>query len=180
MKIWRTGGFIVNASTDIYEQYYNQSGHGTCVFGQTKALQDMHFEEELWLQDTKYALPEDMVMFYKLYLRGNSIAMNRDIEFLHLDAGASLSDSNKKLHNIYASARNGFIFWHRFVYMNRDKKWLSILCFSRRAFFTSLFALLKGFLKCDLRAFKTYIKGYRDGWMYLHGEAYKKLPSIIK
>lgn len=178
VKIWRTGGFIVNTSTDSYKQYYNQSGHGTCVFGRTKSLKELHFEEELWLQDTRYALPEDMVMFYKLYLKGNIIAVNQDIEFLHLDAGSSLADNNKKLNNIYASARNGLIFWHRFIYINRNKKWFSILCFSRRVFFTSLFALLKGLLKRDFSIFKTYLKGYRDGWNYLKSNAYKQLPLI--
>lgn len=180
VKIWRTGGFIVNTSTDTYKQYYNQSGHGTCVFGRTKALKELHFEEELWLQDTKYALPDDMVMFYKLYLKGNIIAMNRNVDFLHLDAGTSLSDSDKKQNNIYASARNGFIFWHRFIYKHKDKKYLSILCFCRRVLFTTFFALLKGLLKCDLRAFRTYIKGYRDGWIYLHSNKYRQLPSITK
>lgn len=178
VKIWRTGGFIVNTSTNTYKQYYNQSGHGTCVFGRTKALKELHFEEELWLQDTKYALPDDMVMFYKLYLKGYIIAVNRDIEFLHLDAGSSLVDNNKKLNNIYASARNGFIFWHRFIYINRNKKWLSVFCFSRRVLFTSLFALLKSFLKWDFRAFKAYLKAYRDGWDYLQSNAYKQLPLI--
>ena len=84
VKVWRTGGFIVNSAVEDNKQYYSQSGHGTCVFGRTKALKELHFEEELWLQDAKYALPDDMVMFYKLYLRGNVIAMNREVEFVHL------------------------------------------------------------------------------------------------
>ena len=168
VKVWRTGGFIVNSAVEDNKQYYSQSGHGTCVFGRTKALKELHFEEELWLQDAKYALPDDMVMFYKLYLRGNVIAMNREVEFVHLDAGSSLMDDNKKLNNIYASARNGLIFWHRFIYKCRDKKWLSILCIVRRIFFTSLFSLLKGVVKRDMRYFNTYVKGYRDGWKYIH------------
>ena len=146
VKVWRTGGFIVNSAVEDNKQYYSQSGHGTCVLGRTKALKELHFEEELWLQDAKYALPDDMVMFYKLYLRGNVIAMNREVEFVHLDAGSSLMDDNKKLNNI----------------------WLSILCIVRRIFFTSLFSLLKGVVKRDMRYFNTYVKGYRDGWKYIH------------
>lgn len=180
VKVWRTGGFIVNSAVEDNKQYYSQSGHGTCVFGRTKALKELHFEEELWLQDAKYALPEDMVMFYKLYLKGNVIAMNREVEFVHLDAGSSLMDDNKKLNNIYASARNGLIFWHRFIYKCRDKKWLSILCIVRRIFFTSLFALLKGIIRWDIRYFKTYMEGYRDGWKYIHTSTYNELSNIVK
>lgn len=177
VKIWRTGGFIVNNAIKSNKQYYNQSGHGTCIFGRTKALKEANFAEELWLQDAKYALPDDMVMFYKLYLKGNVIAMNRKVEFVHLDAGSSLIDDNKKLNNIYASARNGFIFWHRFIYNYKDKKWLSVLCLTRRIFFTLLFSLLKGVIKRDMRFVNTYIKGYKDSWKYVHSIAYKPFYS---
>lgn len=76
VKVWQTGGFIVNTNIQPGKQYYNQSGHGACIFGLAEAINAIHFEEELWLQDTRYALPDDMVFFYKLYLNGNQIAMN--------------------------------------------------------------------------------------------------------
>lgn len=178
VKIWRTGGFIANTSIQPDKQYYNQSGHGTCVFGKTKALQDLHFEDEFWLQDTKYALPDDMVMFYKLYLMGNKIAMNTKVKFLHLDAGTSIINPNKKLLNIYASARNGFIFWHRFIYRCQNKKWLSILCIARRIFFTLCFSLIKSFIKLNFSYFRTYKKAYMDALKYIHSTSYKSLPPI--
>lgn len=31
VKVWRTGGFIVNSAVEDNKQYYSQSGHGTCV-----------------------------------------------------------------------------------------------------------------------------------------------------
>lgn len=47
-------------------QYYNQSGAGACIFGLASAMKGIHFGEEMWLQDTVYALPEDMLLYYKL------------------------------------------------------------------------------------------------------------------
>ncbi|MCH5311281.1 MAG: hypothetical protein J1E57_04910 [Prevotella sp.] len=178
VKIWRTGGFIINTNIEFDKQYYNQSGHGACIFGKVKALQDLHFEDELWLQDTKYSLPDDMVMFYKLYLMGNIIAMNRKVRFLHLDAGTSIVNQNRKLQNIYASARNGFIFWHRFIYKCRDKKCLSIICIIRRVFFTLFFSLLKGLVKLDLCYFIVYLKAYINAYKYIRSMSYKKIPPI--
>jgi len=181
VKIWRTGGFIVNTNIIPHIQYYNQSGHGTCLFGKTEAVKKMHFEDELWLQDTRYALPDDMVMFYKLYLQGNKIAMNTEVRFVHLDAGASLMNGDKKRNNIYASARNGLIFWHRFVYgrdIGLSDKMVSIACLFRRIVFTTFFAFLKGLLKGDLINAKTYIKGYGDGWKYICSDNYKELRAI--
>lgn len=182
VKIWRTGGFIVNANIQADKQYYNQSGHGTCIFGKTKALRDLHFEDELWLQDTKYALPDDMVMFYKLYLQGNKIAMNTQVRFVHMDAGASLANEDKKRNNLYASARNGFIFWHRFIYRCETRtfdKIVSIACILRRILFTIFFAFLKGIYKRDMSNATTYINGYVQAWKFVHSVKYKELRPIL-
>lgn len=175
VEINRAGGFVINSNIIENKQYYNQSGHGTCVFGKTQNLKDIRFEEEMYLQDTKYALPEDMVMFYKIFLYGNKIAINRSVEFIHLDAGTSLMNVDKKLNNIFASARNGLIFWYKFVYTERDKKLLSILCFIRRIFFTCLFSFIKGIVYLDFQQFKTYIKAYIDGFKYIKSDKYKPL-----
>lgn len=178
VKIWRTGGFLIKKNVRPNVQYFSQSGHGTCVFGRSEALKNLHFEDEYWLEDTKYALPEDMVMFYKLYLQGNVIAVNRDVRFLHLDAGSSLMNENRKINNIFASARNGMIFWHRFVYSYMPFKLLSVLCFLRRMFFTLFFAFLKGIIKGNLNYFTTYWGGYCDAIKYIRSEKYKSLPKI--
>lgn len=178
VKIWRTGGFIVNTNIAPDRQYYNESGHGTCIFGQTRAIAAIHFEEELWLEDTRYALPEDMVFYHKLFLHGYRIAVNRAVRFVHLDAGNSTAGDDKRLVNTYASARNGFIFWHRVVYRCRDRRWLSALCMARRICFTLCFALAKGALRRDFSQAKTYLRAYRDGFRFVHSSRYKQLTPI--
>lgn len=178
VKVWKTGGFIVNSHIEAHKQYYSQSGHSTCVFGKTQALKNIRFEEELWLQDTKYALPDDMVMFYKLYLQGNKIAIDRNAYFFHLDAGSSLMTEDKKLNNIYASARNGVIFWHRFIYSCQPQRFISALCISRRIFFTILFSFIKGIAYRNMSFVKTYIAGYKDAFHFLASDKYKQLPRI--
>ena len=178
VKVWQTGGFIVNTNIQPGKQYYNQRGHGACIFGLAEAINAIHFEEELWLQDTRYALPDDMVFFYKLYLNGNQIAMNRSVRFVHLDAGSSLINTDKYLCNVYASARNGFVFWYRFIYLPARRKITPLLCVARRIFFTSLFAFLKGMMRRDLSQFKTYLSVYKDGLRYVKSKKFKELPII--
>lgn len=101
--------------------YPTQSGHGTICFGKTSSLKALHFEHELWLEGAEYALPEDQVMFYKLFLQGNKLIYAPKIKLIHLDAGTSIT-SDKKLKNIYASARNSLIFWHRFIFRTSKTK----------------------------------------------------------
>lgn len=50
--------------------------------------------------------------------------------------------------------------------------------FQPKSFFYKLICSIKGFLKRDFSIFKTYLKGYRDGWSYLQSNAYKQLPLI--
>ena len=178
VKIWRTGGFLVKKNTKPNVQYYNQSGHGTCIFGKTYALKKLHLEKELWLEDTRYALPDDMVTFYKLYLQGNVIAMNSEVKFYHLDAGSSMIDENRIQQTIYASARNGVIFWHRFIYKKMPNRLLSVLCLCRRLFFTSLFSLLKSIAKRNFIYFNSYMGGYVSAFRFIKSDAYKNLPRV--
>lgn len=170
-----SGGFTVNTNIQPNIQYYNQSGHGTCLFGKTQKIKEIHFEDELWLEDTKYALPDDMVMFYKLYLYGNKNVMNPNVKFIHLDAGSTLINEDRKINNILASARNGYIFWYKFVYQIRGKKLVTILAMTRRIFFTCFFSFLKGVIKFDFKYFKTYIKAYINGYKYVKSPKYKSL-----
>lgn len=170
-----SGGFTVNTNIQPNIQYYNQSGHGTCIFGKTQKIKEIHFEDELWLEDTKYALPEDMVMFYKLHLYGNKNVMNPDVKFIHLDAGSTLINEDKEINNIFASARNGYIFWYKFIYQIREKKLVTILAMTRRIFFTCFFSFIKGVIKFNFKYFKTYIKAYIDGYKYVKSPKYKPL-----
>lgn len=144
MKINRCGGFVLNTRVDPNKQYFSQTGHGSNCFAETKALRDIHFEEELWLEESVYALPDDQVMFYKLYLHGYKISVCQDAYFNHLDA-ASTNDGKRYLRIAQAKASNYLIFWYRFVYQ-REKglaKLFSPLFIAHRVFWECLMYMVK-------------------------------------
>lgn len=123
-KINLAGGFMVNTNYNSSKPVYSQTGHGSNCFAETKALRDIHFEDELWLENSGYPLPEDQVMFYKLYLKDYKIAVCLDAYFCHLDA-ASTNDGKRYLKIAQAKAGNFLIFWHRFIY-TQTKGWKNI------------------------------------------------------
>lgn len=127
-KINLCGGFIVNTGYDPTKPVYSQTGHGSHCFAETQALRDIHFEEELWLEDSVYALPDDQVMFYKLFLSGCKISVCLNTYFCHLDA-ASTDDGKRYLRIAQAKAGNFLIFWHRFIFTNLTgtKKYMSVI-----------------------------------------------------
>ena len=117
-SIWRTGGVVYLTDLKPHKTYYQQTGHGSHCFGKTVAFKSIHFEEELWLEDTQYALPEDQVMFYKLHLKGYKIVFSQHTILKHLDGAKKSVRENQ---SAFASGRNFLIFWYRFIYKN-DKK----------------------------------------------------------
>lgn len=169
-RIWETGGFISNINIKDGVQYYSQSGHGACCFASKKALEQIHFEDELWLEDTSYPLPEDQVMFFKLHRLGFKIAVNDNAYFLHLDAGTSNETNEGELRKIYASGRNNIIFWYKFIYKYSHglSRLNCVLSLSRRIFFSLLFSFFQGLIKRgNLDKFRKYIKAYKDGFSYV-------------
>lgn len=144
MKINRFGGYIKNTNLNFNKQYYSQTGHGSNCFAETAALRSIHFEDELWLESSGYALPDDQVMFYKIYLQGYKIAVCQNVYFNHLDA-ASTNDGTRYMKIAQAKAGNFLVFWYRFIYCRQSglKKFFSPLFIAHRIFWESMLYIAK-------------------------------------
>lgn len=121
-KVLSTAGFsyINNPKKAVYE---SQTNAGPCFFCRKKDFLDIKYEDELWLDETPYAFPEDQVMYYKMYLNGLKILTSYDSEIVHLDAGSSTGNVDRTCKVIYSEYKNKLIFWYRFLYSN-EKNYL--------------------------------------------------------
>ncbi len=119
-KVLRTGGFSYN-NNPIKSVYESTSNAGPCFFCKKKDFLKIHFEEELWLDDAAYALPEDQVMYYKMHLLGLKVLTSFDSGIIHLDAGSATANTpNRIARLIYSEYRNKLIFWYRFIFVQRS------------------------------------------------------------
>ena len=112
-KVLRTAGFSYNnnPSQSVYE---SQSNAGPCFFCRKEDFLKIAFQEELWLDKAPYALPEDQVMYYKMYKKGLKVLTTFDTGILHLDAGSTMGKSPERSAKlIFSEYRNKLIFWHR-------------------------------------------------------------------
>lgn len=164
-KINLCGGYVVNTGYDPSKPVYSQTGHGSHCFAKTEALKDIHFEDELWLEDSGYALPDDQVMFYKLYLSGHNISVCLDTYFRHLDA-ASTNDGKRYLKIAQAKAGNFLIFRYRFIFLRHSgwkRYWSAFLAISRISIECILYIL-----KChNMIVVKSVCKGLRFGTSFI-------------
>lgn len=121
-KVLSTAGFsyINNPKKAVYE---SQTNAGPCFLCRKKDFLNIKYEDELWLDETPYAFPDDQVMFYKMYLNGLKILTSYDSGIVHLDAGSSTGGVDRTCKVIYSEYRNKLIFWYRFLYSN-EKNYL--------------------------------------------------------
>lgn len=85
---------------------------------------NLNFKEELWLDNTPIAFPDDKVMFFKMHLKGLKILTHYNCGFKHLDAGTSsdTKEVSEKLRNsIFSEAHNMYIFKKLYVRPNLPK-----------------------------------------------------------
>lgn len=125
LKVLPTAGFsyINNPKKGVYE---SQTNAGPCFLCKKEDFLKIKYEDELWLDETPYAFPDDQVMFYKMYLKGLKVLTSYDSCIVHLDAGSTTVNSNKTLKVIYSEYRNKLIFWYRFIYSNERNYILKI------------------------------------------------------
>ncbi len=167
-KVLYTAGFsyINNPKKAVYE---SQTNAGPCFLCRKKDFLKIKYEDELWLDETPYAFPDDQVMFYKMYLSGLNILTSYDSEIIHLDAGSSTGNVDRTCKVIYSEYRNKLIFWHRFIYSN-EKNYLlrlwKIVCIIYIYVLQSMNAIYK-LLKGKKAEARVFFLGIKDALIFI-------------
>lgn len=176
-KVMRNSGYSYNASP-IKEVYRSQTNAGACFLCSKEDFFKIHFEEERWMDQMKYALGDDQVMYYKMYLMGLKILTWYKHGFVHLDGGENMHPEKKKK-VIYADFYFKTIFWHRFIYLpdtiGCSRVW-SMIGIGYALLFTLFISLMKG--RIDI--FKLKVKAIKDAVHFIKSEEYRALPVIKK
>lgn len=176
-KVMRNAGYSYNNSP-VKDVYLSQTNAGACFLCSKQNFLKIHFEDELWMDNVEYALGDDQVMFYKMYIYGLKQLTWYKHNFVHLDGGGNMLPEKKKK-VIYSDFRFKTIFWHRFIY-SPDLSFLSrvwsIVCLG----YSLAFALLISLLKFNYSIFAIKLKAIKDAITFIKSYDYKKLPLIIK
>ena len=177
-KVMRNSGYSYNTNPK-FGVYLSQTNAGPCFFCKKEDFLKIHFEEELWMDQMKYALGDDQVMYYKMYCMGLKQLTWFHSGIKHLDAGSTMMNEEKERMLIYSDFRFKTIFWHRFIYLPDICLWgrlWSMICISYALLFTLLISLLKG--RIDI--FRLKVKAIKDAIHFIKSEEYRALPLIKK
>lgn len=179
-KVLRTGGFSYNNNPTL-PVYESQSNAGPCFFCRKDDFLKINYEEELWLDKTYYALPDDQIMFYKMYKKGLKVLTSFDSGVVHLDASSTIvNPTEKSLKLIFSEYRNKLIFWHRFICLSDKSLMLqvwSVISIGYAYIIQTLKYSFKAILgkKDEANAF---FCGIKDALKFLKSQEYRQLPRI--
>ena len=159
--------------------YWSQTNAGPCFFCRKTDFLKIHFEEELWMDNLKYAQGDDQVMYYKMYLSGLKQLTWFGSGIKHLDAGSAMMSDEKEKMLIYSDLRFKAIFWHRFIYQP-DKNILSRLWSTICIGYVLGFTLFISTFKCNFDILRLKYKAIKEAVNFIRSEEYKNLPLIKK
>lgn len=173
-RFWsRTKGYTVTSfGTFCYNPYedtlvaQSNTNAGPAFLCRKKDFLEIHFEEDCWLDESPYAIPEDMVMFYKMHLHGFKILTQYHSDWIHLDAGSSMGNLNKRKKWLYSVVRNYRIYRSMYIYPNL-KWWRKPITYTIVAYWYLI--LLLRTLFWSVKEFdKDYLMMYRKGYQSAH------------
>lgn len=177
-KVMRNSGYSYNNNPKP-GVYWSQTNAGPCFFCKKTDFLKIHFEDELWMDNLKYAQGDDQVMFYKMYLFGLKQLTWFKSGIKHLDAGSTMVSEEKEKMLIYSDLRFKTIFWHRFIY-KPDKNFLSKALSLISIGYALGFTLFISALKCNLGILKLKYKAIKEACQFIKSKEYKNLPLIEK
>ena len=106
---------------NVYESTTNA---GMCFLCKKEDFLSIHLEDELWMDNNiPWAIGDDQVIFYKMYLNGLKVLTWYNSGIVHLDAAASIKFITKEKAKIQTFCLSYFktAFWLKFIYNRANK-----------------------------------------------------------
>lgn len=177
-KVMSSTGYSYNKNPE-YGTYLSQTNAGPCFFCKKSDFLKINFEEEKWLDQIGYAIGDDQIMFYKMFLSGLKQLTIFGTGIEHLDAGGNLGNNEKELKLIEGDYFFRKTFWHRFLQTPEKsamKQLWNSICISYFYGFGFFISTLKG----NKAALAAKRRGLSRANAFLKSEEYKSLPKVKK
>ena len=181
IKIKRSGAFSYNGNPSKGSVLPTQSGAGPAFFIKKQIFKDIHYEDELWVDNyppgTFY---EDQLMFYKIYANGYKMVTWFDSGVLHLDAGSN-NQREKSYEKLMYRAMANYVIWHRSVLKGcSGSEALSCrLAYFYRFMMGLLTRVVYALICFSFKHVSAYVSGNMQGMCWTKSDEYKKLPNYL-
>jgi GT2 family glycosyltransferase len=180
--IHSNGSFSYN-NHPVKDVYLSQSASGPAALWRKQVFLNLRLEDELWLDNLRFAFGEDVLMFNKLYKNGFRLGAHYSCGIRHLNAQSSSRAFKGNKQRFHTRSMASFLIWYRTCY-NLDslpwwrKVWAVISYVIK---FLWLFFIHVG-SSVHFRSFKVvsnYVLGVIDGLKMIKTEEFKQIPNFI-
>lgn len=181
-KIHKNGSFsyICNPRKEFY---LSQSCAGPAFMITKEVYDNLHLEDEIWLDALEYAYNDDTLESYKIYKNGYRLGVLFNSGSIHLDAKTSVYDKKTSAEKVRLRSKASFLIWHRSIYSTSGKagKVTSILSFVLKVLWQFVGNSIYAVSKLNPAIVGNYIRGLNDGVKIIKSAPYKNLsPYDVK
>ena len=182
VKVHSNGSFSYN-NVIKKDVYLTQSAAGPAALWRKQAFLDMHFEDELWLDDLRFPFGEDVLMFNKLYKNGRRLGTHYTCGVKHLNGQSSSGAFQRNLQRFHTRSMASFLIWYRICYNLAGTSAFSKLWAALGFGFKSLWLLLIHFASSfyfrSPKVVGYYVSGLWDGYKMIRSQKFREIPNYI-
>ena len=158
---------------------WSQSCAGNAILWKKSTYKQLHFKDELWLDDFPFAYNDDMLESYKVYKNGFKLGIVYNSGIVHLDMKSASRNFRENPDWIRTRTGVNFMIWMRTCCKpgntTKAEQVFAIFSFFVKAIWLFMVMAVISVLKLSLGYILSYLKGLRDGWEYAHSNRYKEL-----
>lgn len=155
---------------------------GPCAMWRKKAVLQLHWEDEVWMDEMDFSYMDDTVESYKLHVNGGKMYLLYDSGATNLNAKTASGNYRSKATMFYTRARLGFCVWWRTIYEVRKMEmkdggvpWGVVMAYVLKACWLAVVNVVAGMCYLNPKIPYYYVKGIADGWNFVHSDKYKKI-----
>lgn len=173
-KVTRCGRYRYN-NNPPNDFMHSQTGSGNCILCKKESFMSIHYEDEVWMDKFGYALGDDQLMNYKIFLRGGEEYVWYNSGVKHLDAGSK----NRRFDTTHIRKTTAclFLVWHRSIFNLKSnsffKKGIAVCALAMSLLLKFLFNFIYIFKGVYLAPI-AIIQGIMDGIKFTKTDIYSK------
>ena len=177
-KIHYNGSFSYN-NYPTKNFYWSQSCAGNAILWRKNVYKQLHFEDELWLDDFPFAYNDDMLESYKVYKNGFKLGIVYNSGIVHLDMKSASKDFRESPDWIKTRTETQYIIWWRTCFKSGDICLLAqiyaCLCFIFKTIWLFFVMLGVSLIMNTTYYLKSYLSGLKGGYTFVQSDKFRTL-----
>ena len=180
--IHSNGSFSYN-NHPVKDVYLSQSASGPAALWRKQTFLNLHLEDELWLDNLRFAFGEDVLMFNKLYKNGFRLGTHYSCGIKHLNAQSSSAAFKGNKQRFHTRSVASVLIWYRTCYNLNGLPWWrkvwAVISYVVKFLWLLFIHLGSSVHFRSFRVVTNYVLGVIDGLKMIKSEEIKEIPNFI-